>query len=447
MPRLILNPGTDSAQVYHLEPGIHEIGRRPDNAICIPDGSVSGLHCRLEISGDRYRLADLNSTNGTFVDGRAVTECQLQHGQRLRFGSVDLLFEQDGGEPALATLLPNCAQPQAASASHPPRVRLRTQAESQPVAVDQTAVLHKGPPPLAQPPVSAESSHCKYHPKSPARWLCPKCGKSFCDLCVATRATPHGTAHTCRNCAVDCTPLKVQQKRPSKPRFSRVMWGAFAYPFGKDGLLSLIVGSLLFAVMSVASHFSWWITVLFYGYFFSYLQNVIQATALGESQVEWPTPTDFIQEILVPAFQVLVCVLFSFGPAIGLFVWAATSGNPAIAIAGMLAIGYGCFYFPMAFLAVAMFDSVSAVNPALVIPSIGRVFGKYIVACVVLGVVFAVSKGVAFGLALLMPVPFLPDAIASVFSLYFLLVECRILGLLYWTNSHKLGWFERRPAR
>jgi hypothetical protein len=30
------------------------------------------------------------------------------------------------------------------------------------------------------------------------------------------------------------------------------------------------------------------------------------------------------------------------------------------------------------------------------------------------------------------------------FSLYFLLVECRILGLLYWTNSRQLGWFSKQ---
>jgi hypothetical protein len=290
----------------------------------------------------------------------------------------------------------------------------------------------------------AAPANCKYHPRSPARWHCPKCGKSFCDMCVSTRATPHGSAHLCRTCAVDVSPLQVQLQRQVKPKFSKMIWSAFAYPFGKDGVLALIAGCLLFAVMSVAANFFWWATILFYGYFFSYLQNVIQVTAMGESQVDWPTPTDFLSEIITPAFQVLVCVLVSFGPAIGLFVWGAADQNPAILVGAIVAVIYGCLYFPMAFLAVAMFDSVAGANPLLVIPSVGRVLGKYVIACVVLGLVFAVSEGLAFGLAILIPLPFVPDAIASMFSLYFLLVECRILGLLYWTNSRQLGWFSKQ---
>lgn len=171
---------------------------------------------------------------------------------------------------------------------------------------------------------------------------------------------------------------------------------------------------------------------------------MIQATALGESQVEWPTPTDILQEILLPAFQLLVCVLASFRPAIGLAVWAAADGHPALAVGAALALLYGCLYFPMAFLAVAMFDSAAGVNPLLVVPSIGRVFGRYVVACVVLGLVVAAHQGLTLVLEWVSPVPLVPGVIASMLSLYFLLVESRLLGLLYWTSSRTLGWFERR---
>jgi hypothetical protein len=247
---------------------------------------------------------------------------------------------------------------------------------------------------------------------------------------------------------VDCTPLKVKVKRQAKPKFFRVLPGAFLYPF-KEGILALVVGSIIYALFSVALEmmggmFAIGLVIFFYGYFFSYLQNVIQATATGETFVEWPTPTDFIGDIIVPFFQLLVCVLVSFAPAIGLFVWAGLSGNPVIAIGGVIAILYGCLYFPMAFLAVAMFDSVAAVSPTLIIPSIGKVFGRYIVACIVLTIALGVKLGLAIALEFLIQAPILPGAIASCFGLYFLLVEGRILGLLYWTSSSKLGWFEKR---
>jgi hypothetical protein len=58
-------------------------------------------------------------------------------------------------------------------------------------------------------------------------------------------------------------------------------------------------------------------------------------------------------------------------------------------------------------------------------------------------IVGGIHQGVAVLFGVLLPVPILPEAIASIFSLYFLLVECRLLGLLYWTSSRELGWFDR----
>ena len=124
--------------------------------------------------------------------------------------------------------------------------------------------------------------------------------------------------------------------------------------------------------------------------------------------------------------------------------WAGLSASPAVAIGGIIAAIYGCLYFPMAFLAVAMFDSVGGVSPTLVIPSMGRVLGRYIIACTVLAIAFGANQGLAMVLERLIQIPVPPGAIASCFGLYFLLGEGRILGLLYWTSSSKLGWFEKR---
>lgn len=48
------------------------IGRAPQNTIVIPDSNVSANHCRIYRSGGRVVIEDLNSTNGTFVNGRRI---------------------------------------------------------------------------------------------------------------------------------------------------------------------------------------------------------------------------------------------------------------------------------------------------------------------------------------------------------------------------------------
>ncbi|MDQ6809685.1 MAG: FHA domain-containing protein [Verrucomicrobiota bacterium] len=71
------------------------IGRLPDNAICIADPSVSGRHAQFLRVGESYHLKDLGSTNGTRVNGGAITTVPLRVGDRVRFGGVEAWFETD----------------------------------------------------------------------------------------------------------------------------------------------------------------------------------------------------------------------------------------------------------------------------------------------------------------------------------------------------------------
>ena len=98
----------------------------------------------------------------------------------------------------------------------------------------------------------------------------------------------------------------------------------------------------------------------------------------------------------------------------------------------------------MALLAVAVSDSFLALSPHIVLPSIARVFGPYIVAFLVLAVLtgIRVAGGVAAALIPEEQVPLqLTATVAMGFvSLYVLTVEMRILGLLFRSYRDKLGW-------
>src|SRR6266436_6954303 len=96
MPKLSI-----SGAPHDLTDEVITIGRAPDNMIVIDDPSVSGRHAQLQLAGEGYRLKDLESTNGTCVNGIPVTETALRFDDRIRFGAVDALFEPDmrGSQP------------------------------------------------------------------------------------------------------------------------------------------------------------------------------------------------------------------------------------------------------------------------------------------------------------------------------------------------------------
>jgi len=70
------------------------IGRGPDNTIVVNDQSISTHHAQLLLEGDTYRLKDLNSTNGTRVNSKLVTEAVLRFDDRIRFGEAEEISTQ-----------------------------------------------------------------------------------------------------------------------------------------------------------------------------------------------------------------------------------------------------------------------------------------------------------------------------------------------------------------
>ena len=79
------------------------IGRVEDNTFQITESSVSSHHCEVLLKGNEVVVRDLNSTNGTFINGEKVTEAPLKPGHILRLGQVELKLEAEGASaPASA---------------------------------------------------------------------------------------------------------------------------------------------------------------------------------------------------------------------------------------------------------------------------------------------------------------------------------------------------------
>lgn len=69
------------------------IGRSPDCGLQIPHQDASRRHCEVQWSGDRVRVRDLGSTNGTYVNGARVDrERELRPGDRIEIGSSTITY-------------------------------------------------------------------------------------------------------------------------------------------------------------------------------------------------------------------------------------------------------------------------------------------------------------------------------------------------------------------
>src|ERR1700712_4057607 len=68
------------------------LGRRPYNDIVIDNLAVSGEHAVLQMSGNEVYLEDLNSTNGTYVNGKAVKKKLLQNSDTVEIGKYKIKF-------------------------------------------------------------------------------------------------------------------------------------------------------------------------------------------------------------------------------------------------------------------------------------------------------------------------------------------------------------------
>jgi adenylate cyclase len=77
------------------------VGRHPDNTVQLDDREVSKEHAVIELWEGSYRLRDLKSSNGTFVNGRRVPELRLRNGDEIRLGTTRLVFWLGIGQPAV----------------------------------------------------------------------------------------------------------------------------------------------------------------------------------------------------------------------------------------------------------------------------------------------------------------------------------------------------------
>jgi hypothetical protein len=170
--RLAARKGAEEGSQWEATSGM-KIGRSHDCEVSIADPLASRVHAQLEEKPDGWWVSDQQSSNGTTVNGTAITEpVKLAPGDVLGIGDAELVFEQrEEGGPA--------------GVEEPAKV------EAAPVALKADDPFGFDEPPKASAPINEPDSFAAMfaEPQQPADLHCPRCqainrpGSRFCKDC------------------------------------------------------------------------------------------------------------------------------------------------------------------------------------------------------------------------------------------------------------------------
>jgi hypothetical protein len=269
-------------------------------------------------------------------------------------------------------------------------------------------------------------------------------------------------------------PRLTQPKPVRRPKnFYKSIPGAFIYPCKRQGWILLLSGTFIIGIFDCLLNFRVYgflvagqmlggiASACITGYIFLYLQSIITTTAMGEDNVPpWPDYEGWWDSAVYPYLRLLAICAACLAPALLCLRYAGDMGFELFI--PLLILGF--LYAPMAFLAVAMDDSLLGLNPLLVIPSILRVPLEYIASCLLLGTLLGALGGLialiqyllmlyffqqynkpGLPIGVIRPPAFQPESIVTqilglFLVLYFMMVVMRVLGLLYYTQRDRLGW-------
>jgi predicted component of type VI protein secretion system len=99
MPRLVAQSPEFAGKSFELSGKEMTVGRLEDNQIQIEHASVSGHHAVLTLDEQDYTLKDLDSTNGSRVNGEKITSQKLRRNDIVRLGNIELLYDSEHAPP------------------------------------------------------------------------------------------------------------------------------------------------------------------------------------------------------------------------------------------------------------------------------------------------------------------------------------------------------------
>ncbi|MCX5859143.1 MAG: FHA domain-containing protein, partial [Proteobacteria bacterium] len=99
MAYLIQKESPDTFQMFPILGSEFNIGRLPESDLCLPEIPVSRKHCQIRREENSYILADLESLNGTTLNGEKINTAELRDGDVIQVGNSTLIFHQPESRP------------------------------------------------------------------------------------------------------------------------------------------------------------------------------------------------------------------------------------------------------------------------------------------------------------------------------------------------------------
>jgi len=99
MPRLVAQSPEFEGKSFDLKGPEITVGRVADNMVQVEHASVSGHHAILKLDGQDYLIKDLDSTNGTRINGEKIAQQKLRRNDIVRLGNIELLYDSEHQPP------------------------------------------------------------------------------------------------------------------------------------------------------------------------------------------------------------------------------------------------------------------------------------------------------------------------------------------------------------
>ena len=119
MPKMIVSIDGVVIREVQVTKDRTSVGRRPYNDVVIDNLAVSGEHAVLQMSGNEVYLEDLNSTNGTFVNGKAVKKQLLNDSDMVEIGKYKIKYVNEASSGAVDKAIMSLSHPAELSGSSP----------------------------------------------------------------------------------------------------------------------------------------------------------------------------------------------------------------------------------------------------------------------------------------------------------------------------------------
>jgi len=222
---------------------------------------------------------------------------------------------------------------------------------------------------------------------------------------------------------------------------SNLVKDAIVFPWRGDGWGMVIIGAfVVFCVFisGVIPILGFVVQICGIGYLSAYYFDVIQHTIAGRRDVPaWPDFSDYWDDLVIPGLQMIGVILISSTPLLVLNGVGLNTATSSITIGDVFAWSFYWLYFPIATLSVACKGTVVAVLPHIVVPSLRRVLPGYLI-CVA---VFALAEiGRDLLSSLLSAVPILGGLTSLFFFMACMLVQARLIGLIYLRYRSRFQW-------